>query len=380
MTSSTSSPTDSPGPELLVDLRDSSWRMSFPAMGTRVDLIVEGGSVRQMTEAVCELVARHERLWSRFSAHSDVTRLNTACGQWVDVDPATCALLARVKDLIDVTSGCFNPLIEPVRQLWDPAGALAALVANAGAATSTESATTPGSDALAEVLPLCSPGMLDVDPAASWARLKGGARIDLGAIAKGASADQARDLCARLGARAALVSIGTSSIAALGRRSDGTPWRVGIRDPRSSESSWLGYVELPDRMSLSTSGDNLGALVDVAPDHAQRFNHVIDPRSGMPARILARSATVICADGMTAEALSTGMLIGGRQAVVLPHTADGDAAASPSSIIVGGERGVMAGGIRVDARPAQIWHPRQELSESDGGAGVSGQNSSTSPT
>ena len=120
--------------------------------------------------------------------------------------------------------------------------------------------------------------------------------------------------------------------------------------------------------------------MEVAPDHAQRFNHVIDPRSGMPARILARSATVICADGMTAEALSTGMLIGGRQAVVLPHTADGDAAASPSSIIVGGERGVMAGGIRVDARPAQIWHPRQELSESDGGAGVSGQNSSTSPT
>ena len=47
-------------------------------MGTRVDIIGWGGNGMAIVNAIVEVVARHEDLWSVFRVSSEVSRLNAA--------------------------------------------------------------------------------------------------------------------------------------------------------------------------------------------------------------------------------------------------------------------------------------------------------------
>ena len=70
------------GPQHVADARAAdgapTWRSSFPAMGTRVDIIGWGGDGMAIVNALVGVVARHEDLWSAFRPSSEVSRLNTA--------------------------------------------------------------------------------------------------------------------------------------------------------------------------------------------------------------------------------------------------------------------------------------------------------------
>ena len=70
------------GPQHVADARAGdgapTWRSSFPAMGTRVDIIGWGGDGMAIVNALVGVVARHEDLWSAFRPFSEVSRLNAA--------------------------------------------------------------------------------------------------------------------------------------------------------------------------------------------------------------------------------------------------------------------------------------------------------------
>ena len=70
------------GPQHVADARagdgSPTWRSSFPAMGTRVDIIGWGGDGMAIVNALVGVVARHEDLWSAFRPSSEVSRLNAA--------------------------------------------------------------------------------------------------------------------------------------------------------------------------------------------------------------------------------------------------------------------------------------------------------------
>ena len=70
------------GPQHAADARAGdgapTWRSSFPAMGTRVDIIGWGGDGMAIVNALVGVVARHEDLWSAFRPSSEVSRLNAA--------------------------------------------------------------------------------------------------------------------------------------------------------------------------------------------------------------------------------------------------------------------------------------------------------------
>lgn len=317
-------------------------------MGTRVDLIGWGGDGMGIVNALVGLVARHEDLWSAYRATSEVSRINSPHRPLVVGAPSvvgapdpggvlvseeTDRLLREALVLASATGASFNPLIGPLVAAWDVPAMRAAYVAGAP----LPPAPAPG--LVEAALEASSPELLTRVGERRWLLRDPGAferaalsarplqapregtrpspRLDLGGIAKGYTADACRDLAAELGASGVLVSVGTSSIAAHGTRADSSPWRVGMRDPNDGEASVNGVIELPaDGMaSLSTSGDNLGPLgarrapmPPGAPSRA-RDHHIIDPRTGEPARSGVRQVSIVASCGVLAEALSTALLV-----------------------------------------------------------------------
>jgi thiamine biosynthesis lipoprotein len=118
--------------------------------------------------------------------------------------------------------------------------------------------------------------------------------IDLGGVGKGYAVDRVADVLRDWNIDSALVNAGQSTLLALGCAPDGQPWRIAIRDPRDHARS-LGAVRLADR-ALSGSGVAL---------HGQ---HIIDPRSGAPARG-GLGAWALAPDAALSDALSTAFMI-----------------------------------------------------------------------
>ena len=337
-----------------------TWRSSFPAMGTRVDIIGWGGDGMAIVNAVVGVVARHEDMWSVFRPSSEVSRLNAAVrdaaigdgasrcgadsahgGPGLVVSEETDRLLRDALALAEATGGTFNPLIGPLVAAWDVKAMRAAYVAGAPLPPA------PAADAVEAASRASSWGLLSRVGEQRWAmgvpaESVGGVdvpspRLDLGGIAKGYTADACRDLAVAMGARGILVSVGTSSVSVFGTRADGSSWRAGLRDPHGGPTSVAGVVELPagGMASLSTSGDNLGPLGGVGvgcaagraagstsdrraretpretPGGGGRVfdHHIIDPRTGYPAHAGVRQVSVVASSGVLAEALSTALLV-----------------------------------------------------------------------
>ena len=119
-------------------------------MGTRVDIIGWGGNGMAIVNAIVEVVARHEDLWSVFRVSSEVSRLNAVvasagCDEGVSRDAADSAeaglglvvsedtdrLLRGALALAEATGGAFNPMIGPLVAAWDVKAMRAAFVAGA---------------------------------------------------------------------------------------------------------------------------------------------------------------------------------------------------------------------------------------------------------
>lgn len=127
-------------------------------------------------------------------------------------------------------------------------------------------------------------------------------QIDLGGHAKGVALNQALDRLAAQGHGNALVNLG-GNLAVSGDRG-GRPWHIGVRHPQGQ--GVLASLEVSGRMAVVTSGTYERYRVD--GDH--RYHHIIDPRTGRPARHVA-SATVLHPDAARADVAATALVVAG---------------------------------------------------------------------
>lgn len=239
------------------------------AMNTVMDLQLWGADAEEGLGAVKTLLQSLEQTWSANLENTKLSKLNRE--EDVSLSEEERTLLARVEALSECTGGAFDPKLLAASRLWG---------------FGTDHTCIPDDAALAAAL-----------EQRQW---------DLGAALKGYTGDLAVTRLQELDVKRAILNLG-GNIQTYGEKADGTPWKIGIQNPDGGD--YLGIVSVSGTASVVTSGDYQRYF----EEDGIRYHHILDPETGKPAQTGLRSVTVICRDGLEADAFSTAMFVMGLE-------------------------------------------------------------------
>ncbi|AAZ25001.1 FAD:protein FMN transferase [Colwellia psychrerythraea] len=135
--------------------------------------------------------------------------------------------------------------------------------------------------------------------------------IDLSTIAKGYGVDVVAELIESNGFTHYLVEIG-GEMRLRGFKHTGELWAIAIERPildQSGEERAVHQVVIPKDNAVATSGDYRNYF----EADGRRFSHIIDPETGKPIDHNLVSVTVIHPSSMTADGLSTTLMVMGME-------------------------------------------------------------------
>lgn len=290
--------------------------LRFRAMGTDAHIAVVGGNDAMLHSGEWH-VRDLERRWSRFLDTSEVSALNSHAGSFVVVSSQTFELVTKAIAAWRNTGGRFDPTVG------------AALVAHGYDRTFTEVLASVAPYDGSGVGPAPGPGDVHLIPSVNGITMPAGVTLDAGGIGKGLAADLTARMLLASGADGVLVNLG-GDLRAAGRPPSSEGWSITVPDPLQPDRELLrlaipeGAVATSSRLQRrwqTTSGE---------------AHHLIDPRTGRPARTDVVAVTVVAAEAWWAEALAKALFLAGPvgldeiddiHAVVV--TADGARHATP---------------------------------------------------
>ena len=266
---------------------------TFAVYGAPATLSMRGASQAQAREAagsVSERLGQFGHDWHSWQP-GPLVDINAALarGETASAPASIRNLVERSHLLAQRTQGLFDPAVGGLLRLW-------------GFYTSEFPVTTPApSDAQIEA-------WVDSRPRIAQVRVQGeriassnpAVQLDFGGLAEGMAAEETARVLAEHGVREALLALGDDLYAHGG----GAPWPAEIRDPWGGVFA-TAQVQGPE--ALFTTG-NYNKFRE-APT-GSRWPHVLDPRTGRPARGTA-AVVVIHRDPVLADIAVTSLMVGG---------------------------------------------------------------------
>src|SRR5512143_2751843 len=259
------------------------------AMGTALSLSVSAPTRKEAlfaSEAGVREIERIEALLSTWRDDTPLARLNAAApGVPHEIPAQLFHLLRRVFEWEKSTGGAFNPAVGPLVRAW-------------GLHTGGR---IPDATALDQAREASRPGLFTFEESSlRVTRWSPAAGIDEGAWGKGWALDRAAAAIREAGAISGLLDLG-GQILVFGQKT-----AVDVASPLDRNRT-VATLHLKGA-SASTSGNSeRGVAVN-----GRRVGHLLDPRTGEPARDFG-SVTVVAKDGLTADVLSTAFFVLGEK-------------------------------------------------------------------
>lgn len=263
-------------------------RKTFKALGT-VNTIVAPDSCFDALQKAEQRVLELDDRFSVFKKDSEISRINQAAGfDFVQVHADTFDVIKAALRFSKFSQGTFDISARPLVELW-------------GIGKKGTQIPSPGEIAAEKQRVDFRDIVLDEKSQSVMLRRSLQA-LDLGGIAKGYAADEVRKILLEHGCKNALINLGGTVIAM------GAPRTIGIQDPRKETGIPMGKLRVAN-CSLVTSGSYEKYFIR----DGIRYHHIIDPRTGFPARSELLGVTLIGDSAMELDALSTAVYILGIQ-------------------------------------------------------------------
>jgi FAD:protein FMN transferase len=282
---------------LLVAASPPMFEAKAAVMGTQlhVRIVLEGEeqrpSAREAMTKVVDEFERLEQLFSEWKPNTPFGRLNAKPRTEIVLGPEAFALVQRSLRWSTMSHGAFDPTFASIWGLWrfDP----------------EDADRIPTQSHAKKMASLIDYRQVLVNQKSKSVRLgRRKMKLGLGGIAKGYAVDQAKRLLRQQGFSDFFIKAG-GELYVSGMRGQ-RPWIVGIQDPRNP-SHYFATLALSNS-ACTTSGDYERFLIK----DGVRYHHIIDPKTGYPAR-KSKSATIVAPRAEDADALSTAVFVMGHK-------------------------------------------------------------------
>ncbi|EKS4343578.1 FAD:protein FMN transferase [Clostridium botulinum] len=255
-------------------------------MGTIINIKAYGKNADKAVQASVDKISDIENKMSLNISTSEINKINKNAGiAPVKVSKNTFDVVKASLIYSEKTKGSFDITVEPLVSLWG---------------IGTDKARIPSKDEINNALKLINYKDVVINEKESTIMLKRKDQaIDLGAIAKGYTADELKKVLLNHNVSSAFLNLG-GNVYVLGNKPDKTPWKIGVQNPLEPRGDYLGIVSVSDK-SIVTSG-NYERFFE---RNGKRYHHIFDTKTGYPAEKGLISVSIISDKSIDGDALST---------------------------------------------------------------------------
>ena len=233
-------------------------------------------------------------LFNAFDSTSVISRVNR--GESVEVDTLFQKVFNRAQEVAALTDGAYDITCAPLINLWgfgfkDGDTVTAAAIDSVRAFIGYEKVHLEGNR------------VVKADPRVI---------LNMSSIADGTVCDMIAAMFESKGIQNYMVEFG-GEMRVKGLNPSGEAWRLGITKP-TDDSTGLNQelqqiIRFPMPRGMATSGNYRNFYVK----DGKKYAHTIDPIEGCPVQRDILSATIVAADGMTADACATAFMVLGSE-------------------------------------------------------------------
>ena len=230
---------------------------------------------------------------SRTREDSDISRINNAGGEWVDVSEETCELIQKGVEYSELSGGAFDITVGGLTEQWD-------------FHADESEAKLPDEEALAEAAKHV--GYKSIETDGSKVRLTDpAAKLDLGGIAKGYIGDRMTEALESRGVVSAVINLG-GNVICVGGKTDTDDFVIGVETPFSDRTEIIGKINARDKTLVTSGVYERRIEVD-----GKTYHHILDTKTGWPVQTDLDAVTLTADKGRSGDidALSTICLIKG---------------------------------------------------------------------
>ena len=280
------------------------------AAGGTLDEEAAGAAIERSFDRCREL----DKMLSRTVDVSDVSRINNAGGEWVEVNDETVEVVSAGIRYGEISDGDFDITIGTVTDLWD---------------YHSEDPVVPDEAVVKEAVSHVDYRKIEID-GNRIRLLDPEARIDLGGIAKGYISDEMADVLIECGVTSGIVNLG-GNIVVIGKKpavyggssasggEGGTDFVIGIEKPYSDRTELIGRTNASDEAVITS-----GVYERQFEADGRIYHHVLSTKTGYPVETDLDAVSLPAPRGraMDTDAMSTICLIKGydRAAALIAET------------------------------------------------------------
>lgn len=265
------------------------------AMDTVMTMTAYGKNAEDGLHSAAGVITSLENMLDPENEDSTVYALNHAKGQSIVTEGQLVEMLRAAQTIYGRSGEALNLSIYPLVKAW---GFIDGKY------------TVPTEEEIAELLTNIDFSNIEItgfsDSGDYLVTLPSGTMLTFAAIARGCASNYAVASLRSAGVESAIVSLG-GNIQTLGKKPDDSNWNIAIQDPNDT-GSYVGILSIGESAVVTSGGYQRYFFGD---DNVV-YHHILDPSTGYPADSGLLSATVVCSDGMLADALSTTMFILGE--------------------------------------------------------------------
>jgi FAD:protein FMN transferase len=272
-------------------------RVEVRALGTTAVAAVVDGSATRVRSLLEHELARVDETCSRFRADSELVALNRRAGSVVELSEELCRAIRVALDAASTTDGLVDPTLGATMRAIGYDRTFEVVVRRRG----TRYVPTGR--------PRWSWRDVELDDSRRRVRTPRGVELDLGATAKALAADRIATRLAAVSGNGAVVSLGGDVAVA------GAPpvagWCILVADDHAAPLDGDGPRVRISAGGLATSSTTVRRW----QTDGGEMHHLLDPRTGTPARTRWRAVTVAARSCVDANVASTAAMVLGDDAV-----------------------------------------------------------------